>query len=217
MTTGDPEALPVPMSPSLNGKHVYLRPVNPGDYPYLQHIELGSELAGRWRFRGATPAPETWAQAFWGTVLAQFLVIARDGDRPVGLVLAYRADFQDGHAYLAVLRFDPNDHSPLMLSGVALFLRYVFTCWNFRKLYMESLELNYQQFASGTGQLFEVEGRLRDHSYYAGRYWDQLILSIDRETWAREGERHLAAADQPPRPAGAWVRLPARSPLTNGA
>ena len=56
-------------SPSLRGRHVELRPIVPEDYTYLQLIETGSELAPRWRLRGATPGPQDWAQGLLARVL----------------------------------------------------------------------------------------------------------------------------------------------------
>jgi RimJ/RimL family protein N-acetyltransferase len=110
-------------------------------------------------------------------------------EQPIGLVTAYRPNFQDQHAYLGVARFGSGTRSPAMMLGLGLFLRYVFQCWSFRKLYIETQEFNYEQFASGVDRYFEVEGRLREHSFYGGRHWDQLTLAIYRETWMGIAER----------------------------
>jgi hypothetical protein len=59
---------------------------------------------------------------------------------------------------------------------------------------MEVTEFNYSQFASGQGRLFDIEGRLRNHVFFAGRHWDQLILAIDREKWSIAGESLLGAS-----------------------
>lgn len=178
--------------PPLDGVHVRLRPVTPRDYEHIRALELSSDLAVRWRFRGSTPSPEQWAQTLWRGVLAQYLVVTAVRERPIGLVLAYHADFQDQHAHVAMASFDPKGRSPLMMLGFGLFIQYVFTCWPFRKLYLESSEYNYEQFAAGEGRYFEVEARLRDHSSFGGKHWDQLTLAIYRETWEGVGRRLLA-------------------------
>jgi RimJ/RimL family protein N-acetyltransferase len=179
--------------PPMEGRHVYLRPITPGDYPWLQNAELTSELAMRWRFRGATPSPEQWSEAIWGGALAQFLIAERQSDEPTGVVAVYRPNFQQRHAALAAARFD-SGKSPVMILGIALFLRYVFACWDFRKLYLELPEYNYSQFASGLGRIFEIEGRLRDHNYFDGQLWDEVILAIYRDAWAKNGRLLMAAA-----------------------
>jgi hypothetical protein len=176
-------------APIVGTRAVYLKPLVPEDYPYIRQAESAPELSARWRYRGATPSPDEWLQGLWAGRLAQFVVVARRSSTPIGLVAAYRANFQQGHAALAAERFGSARRSPLLVVGVALFVDYVFKCFALRKLYMELPEFNYEQFASGTDRYFTVEGRLRDHSFYDGRYWDELILAIDRRTWmtVREG------------------------------
>ena len=180
--------------PALYGQHVFLRPVSPEDYRFLRGADLGGDLSVRWRFRGSTPSPEQWAQNLWQGVLAQYLVIGTSDPTPLGLVVAYRASFQDGFAYVAVERFGPPRPVPLLMFGMALFVDYVFSCWNFEKLYIEVAEYNASQFSSGVGRFFELEGRLRRHFWYDGRRWDELIYALYRESWRREARRVLKAA-----------------------
>jgi hypothetical protein len=177
--------------PLLKGQHVHLRAVLPDDLTYLRLIETSSELAPRWRLRGATASPLDWAHGATSAVLAQFMVISNRDRARVGLVTAYQANFQDGHARLAALAFDPRRPGPLMPIAVGLFIEYVFRCWNFRKLYMDVAEYNLPQMASGLGDLFAIEGRLREHYYLDGEYWDKLILSLSREAWSRHPRRFL--------------------------
>jgi hypothetical protein len=48
---------------------------------------------------------------------------------------------------------------------------------------MDVPEYNMDRFKSGIGRYFDVEARLRDHRYFGGRYWDELILALYREQW----------------------------------
>ena len=171
--------------PALSGRTVLLRPLTPADYNSLHLIETSSDLGPRWRFRGTTPSPERWNHETWNQCLAAFLVILRSTDAPVGFVAIHRANFQDGHAHLSATRLQSVDRSPALLLGLGLFLRYVFSCWNFRKLYMDVPEYNYDQFASGLDEFFVMEGRLNDDLYAGGRYWDQIILAIYRDEWQK--------------------------------
>lgn len=171
-------------------------------------LEEGPDLGARWRLRGSTPSPEQWVRALWQDVLAQYLVCATEDARSLGVVLAYRPNFQDQHAYLAAARFDQTRHTPLMMLGVGMFINYVFTCWPFRKLYLETPEFNYDQFASGEGRMFSIEARLKDHSYFAGRHWDQLTLAIYRDQWARYGRR-VEELEAPGEPRRVTIRIPA--------
>ncbi len=71
---------------------------------------------------------------------------ARVGERPSAPGAANPELHDDAtaepDAYFAALRFEPGDRSPLMVLGISLFLRYVFTNWEFEKLYMEVPEYN---------------------------------------------------------------------------
>ena len=197
--------------PPLAGRHVMLRPVTVQDHEALRHVEVSGELVFRWRFRGATPSPEQWARLAWNSVLAQFLVVSRSEKRPIGLVMLYRPSFEDRHAYLAVVRFEERQ-LPLLMIGTALFLDYAFACWDFNKLYMEVPEYNLGQFRSALRRLFKVEARMKDHSYFAGRRWDELILALYRSTWKAERGPIIAMAGQPPPdPAQVFVPLERRA------
>ncbi len=169
--------------------------MTPEDFGYLRLIETSSNFAPRWRLRGRTPSPPDWAQSSSSGVLAQFMVVSNRDRGRIGLVTAFRANFQDGHARLAAVAFDPQTPSPVMPLAVGLFIDYVFRCWNFRKLYMDVAEYNLPQMASGMARLFTVEGRLSEHYHLDGRYWDKFILSISREAWAEHPKRFLRLED----------------------
>jgi len=134
-------------------------------------------------------------QLTWNSVLAQFVVTRTSDRRALGVVMAYRPSFQDGHAQFAVVSLEKR-RSPVLVLGCAIFLEYVFTCWNFHKLYMELPEWNLSQFASGLGKYFQIEGRLRNHLFYDGQHWDEIIMGLYRSTWRENGKR-LLAAEQP--------------------
>jgi hypothetical protein len=196
-------------APHLVGRHVVLRPVLPEDYRFLRVAETSGDLGIRWRYRGSAVSPDQWAQHFWQNVLSQYLVIGTRDPTPLGLVVAYRASFQDGHVCLGVESFSSRPRSPALIFGACLFVEHVFTCWDFHKLYMEVAEYNLHQFQSGIGQLFELEGRLREHTWYDGKRWDQLFLALYRTTWRERGVRLLRAAQRPPE-LRARVSLPPR-------
>jgi hypothetical protein len=183
--------------PVLNGRQIYLRPVTLDDYNAIRMLDLGEALGVRWRFRGATPTPEQWAQA-GGTQLAHFLIVRRSDNGPIGAATAYQQNFQDQYAYLAATAFNPTQRNPLVILGIALFIDYTFRCWNFRKLYMEMPAFNLGQFGRGVGRMLVEEGRLREHMYYDGRYWDKVTLALYRETWEARSARLMTAALPPP-------------------
>lgn len=193
--------------PPLTGRHVFLRPITPDDYRLLRIAETSGELGVRWRFRGASVSPEAWARTIWDGSLAQYIVARREKGAPIGVVSAYRANFHDGHACVAAAKFDLENPQPLLMIGVALFIDYVFACWNFEKLYFEVAEYNLAQFGSGLDSLLDEEGRLRGHYWYGNHRWDQVILALYRKKWLLRRD-HLLRGQVEVRRASVHISVP---------
>lgn len=166
--------------PVLYGRRVALRPVVPADYEFLFTLSTSPEITYRWRTRGHTPSPENFQSMLWDGVLCQFIIERATDGEPLGLITAYNADFRNQTAYLAVLAKERPGNPLWTLDALILFLNYLFLTWNFRKIYAETSELSSWTFASGAGRYFQVEGTLREHEYYDGRYWDAYLLAIWR-------------------------------------
>lgn len=194
------------VAPTLRGRHVYLRAVMPEDYAFLRQIETSSPMAHRWRLRGAAPGPEAWIHGLTQGQLALWVVATPKERRVLGMISVYNASFQDGYAWLAAAHMDGLEPSPTIILALALAIDYVFTCWNFRKLYMEVAEYNYSQFASSATRWCELEGRWRDHWYFHGQFWDLLTLALYRERWDALAPK-LLAAERPPAPTNVRVRM----------
>ncbi len=83
------------------------------------------------------------------------------------------------------------------LEAGVLFCNYLFKNFNFRKLYVEVPGFNFGQLERGLGRFFEEEGRLSEHDYYDGRYWDLVIMTLDRGSGANGiGARVASAAER---------------------
>lgn len=169
---------------------VALTPVTAADTAYLHRLHLEGDALTRYRLRGTTPAPEQLQRVLWEDVLAQFIVRDRAGT-PLGLVSCIGADLRNRHAHIAVLADPASRGTGLMAAGAWSFAGYLFSQFDLRKLYAEALESNFEQFRSGAGHRFEVEGRLTEHEYVDGRFEDLVIVSLTRERWQHEQRRLL--------------------------
>ncbi len=183
--TGDPAAAIA--APKLQGHTVSIRPVEARDFDFLFGLYTSGDHLVRYRLRGVTPSPESFVRFLWEQMLAQFIVESRDG-RPVGVVSSFEPDFRNRYVYIAACSTAEFETTGLVLEGVALLVSYLFQTFDFRKVYAESLEANYAQFALGEGRLFEVEGRLKQHEYVNGSYQDFVLMAIYREAWR---DQHL--------------------------
>ena len=113
-------------------------------------------------------------------MLAQFLVVSSETNEAAGHVVCYDAEANSGHAHIGAI-FDPDYmHAGIAVDAVTVFVRYLFATYSLRKLYLDVRGFNYELISSGAGRFFQVEGKLRDHDYYNGQYWDKYILAIYR-------------------------------------
>jgi RimJ/RimL family protein N-acetyltransferase/aryl carrier-like protein len=167
-----------PRGPALQAEAFRLVPPGPDDIGFLYALAVDPDTGFRWRYRGSVPAFERFTADFWTGVVVQLVARRIEDDRPVGHVVAYGGDLSVGHTYLGAV-FQPDCiGSGLAAQAVAVFVRYLFKTFPLRKIYMEVPGFNWDQMASGEGTLFQVEGVLREHDYYDGRYWDKYYCAI---------------------------------------
>ena len=190
LSTLDPVSLDSAGPPRLAGKRFSLAPLTPEHHYTAYRLSLSEEANYRWRYHGAMPTWETFEATLHANVLVQFLVVAnQDPKTPIGLVTAYNPSLQDGTCYLGMV--GSRKMGAGVLEGFILVTGYLFDVWPLRKIYMESPEFNLGQFASAIqlGYLHE-EGRLAEHRYYQGRYWDHFTYALYREDYAKFGIDH---------------------------
>lgn len=167
-----------PLAPVLATHTFRLAPVDRDDLGFLYALAVHPETGFRWRYRGAAPPFDRFVAELWTHVLVQYVVRRVQDDRPVGLVVAYGPDEGLSHAHLGAVFAPPHAGAGLAAQVVTVFVRYLFHTFRLRKLYLEIPEFNWPQLRSGDGRLFQVEGVLRGHYYYAGRYWDKYVGAI---------------------------------------
>lgn len=173
---------------SLRSRHTHLAPVQPSDVPLLYAEELGAD-GFRWRFRGTTPSPEVHARSLWEDVLFTQVVRSNETGAAVALATLYRPNLAHGYVYFALLSFERFKMTGLALEGAAVVISHAFRTWNLRKIYIDTLGFNYDQFGSLVPWLLEEEGRLSECEYYDGRFWDRVLLTLNRSTWEAQSAR----------------------------
>ncbi|GGQ84789.1 GNAT family N-acetyltransferase [Couchioplanes azureus] len=167
-----------PLAPVLSDPTFRLTPVEPDDIGFLFALATRPETCFRWRYRGAPPSLERFAGDLWKQVLVQYVARRAVDGEPVGHVISYGADPSMRYAYLGAA-FQPRYvGTGLAANAVAVFARHLFHTFPLHKIYMEIPGFNWPQVRSGEGRLFQVEGVLRGHDYYAGRHWDQYVCAI---------------------------------------
>ncbi|MGC4893430.1 GNAT family N-acetyltransferase [Micromonospora sp. DT31] len=167
-----------PLAPVLGNAELRLTPVEPDDTRFLYTLASHPDTCYRWRYRGAPPSIDRFMADLWSQVLVQFVVRRAEDGEPVGHLVAYGADLGQGYAYLGAVFRPPYSGTGLGAQATMMFVRYMFHTHALRKLYVEVPGFNWPQVCSGEGRLFEVEGIMRDHEFYAGRHWDRYLCAI---------------------------------------
>ena len=180
--------------PSLEGRTARLRVIQPEDYRFLYWLETNPANAFRWRHRGSTPGPEEAIRTCWQGMLCAYIVESTESSRPEGLAIAFNLDERNRHCHIGVLGRPDREEGGInpALEGIIILVQHLFEVWQFRKLYAEVLEYNYDQFQHATGPIAIEEGRLRDHDWMFGRYWDKIVLAIYRDDWERNHQGSAA-------------------------
>lgn len=185
------------MNPTLpfESRHTRLRPPSQMLIETLYEYAVTGEIP--WQWPSPAETPETFANALWGGVLAQYAIEDKRTNMQVGLVTAYGANIFHGFAYVSMTLLPGYRRRVWPLEGALLFANYLFTRFNLRNLYSESADPDFMQFGSGEGKFFDVEGRLQGRFVINGEPQDLYIMRISRERWLDRGVellRHCTSA-----------------------
>lgn len=178
----------------LEGKRVYLRPVEKEDLPYIQKWTNDSEIR---RLTGEViPMSQTNAEEFFEKVNKDsdrvwFVVVLKENDRVIGeagllrifhawrttdisIIIGERDIWGKGYGTEAIL----------------LLLAYAFGCLNFHRVAIGVVEFNEKAIHFWEKIGFKKEGIQRDGYYYNHKYYNFVMMSIlEDEYWGLHGEK----------------------------
>jgi RimJ/RimL family protein N-acetyltransferase len=180
----------------MTSRRTRLRP------PAPQFIEELFELAATnqipWSWQGPE-TPDGFRESFWAGVAVQFAIEDVRNGRSVGLLVAYNMNPFHQFCYISMFLHPDYRLRVWPLEGALLFANYLFTKFNMRNLYAETADPYFDQFRSGIGTFFEVEGRLRDRVVVNGETRDLYILTFKRDRWLEDGVPLLERCTAPAR------------------
>jgi RimJ/RimL family protein N-acetyltransferase len=175
----------------LASRRIQLRAVRPDDFQFIYALATSNEVGFRWRYRGQIPHFQTFVDNLVRDTLVDFVVMDRTDMTRLGYVAGYGADLRNGHCHVEVVMAPPTVGSALGMEGAILLLEYLFHTWPFRKLYFEIPEFNVPLLDGFIERHATLEGRLIEYAYLGGKYWDQLICSLHRDSWESSSPRFL--------------------------
>jgi hypothetical protein len=177
----------------LRGRRVALRALQSVDYQALYTAETDPRLGASWRFGGSTPAPEAYASALWQGVFTQFAAVEPLNFQLIGIVTAYNADFQNGSVWLAMLSLPGTPRPSPVLDAMGLFINHLFDTLPLENMFAECRASRLSDFEGGSGQVFNVCGRLEGFYRSGFEREDKVFLQLTRKMWESVGPRLIAA------------------------
>ena len=161
----------------LKGRWTELVPVHNGYLPFLFELATSERTGFRWGIPGTMLRLEQFNEMVWTGAWCNFIVHDLKSNQPIGIVTGYQPNFPDGYAYVAQVMIEEVQQTGKGVEALGLFINLLFTNYNLRKLYFEVFEYN---LPLAIGHSMREEGRLKDHTYFDGQWWDKIILALYR-------------------------------------
>ncbi len=168
-------------APSV-GRHVRLRPLRTSDYDTI--YSWAAEGHVPWHWQGRPVGPEGFRDTLWSGILFHLVIESIETGSPIGLFTAYGANHHHQFCYCQIGVVPEWRMSGLPVEAGLLGLDLLFRKFNFRKVYAEVGSDKFDLYESSEGSGFEVEGRLTEHIYADGTFYDMLTLAIRRAAWS---------------------------------
>jgi diamine N-acetyltransferase len=176
----------------LKGEKVILRAVEREDLKRLHELERNVELVllgdGQWQ-----PEPLAAFEKGFDKDLEReekpSFVIEVDGTVIGGCGLHHRQR-RDGAAQFGIGIYDPDYVGKgYGRDAINTLLRWAFRIQNWRRIWLETLAVNERAIRSYKAVGFVEEGRLREQSFFDGRYIDVVQMGMLRSEWEMRQDR----------------------------
>lgn len=123
-----------------------------------------------------------WIQDRLRYTYQEFYMIRYQGrDEVIGFIYASEMRMKDGHCKMGVYIVPSERHMGAGALATIKFLQYLFEYNPLRKVYTEVYDYNTESIRNHIDAGFTEEGLLKEYRYYAGKYHDLHIFSIERD------------------------------------
>ena len=159
-----------------------LRSIEKADLVYIQEWRNSTELRRFFReYRELSMLQITswYEEMVYSTKFEMFMVVDSSNTR-LGVAGITYIDFINRHADLHYYIGKNNEWIDIKCTKavVPLLIDYGFNILNLNKLWAEVYEIDEKKIELFTSHKFGLDGRLRQHYYYDGRYYDSLLFSL---------------------------------------
>jgi RimJ/RimL family protein N-acetyltransferase len=115
---------------------------------------------------------------------AEFTIVSLADDRVLGECGLWSIDTHNRRAHVGIALLPEERHGGLGLDAVQVLCRYGFSILGLHRLQIETNVTNTAMVATARRARFSVEGTLRDASWVAGRFVDEVVLGLVADDWS---------------------------------
>jgi ribosomal-protein-alanine N-acetyltransferase len=173
-----------PTIPSLVGKKTYLRPLVADDMGEIHRWFLASDPQTQTCHPVALISPEERierARKESSTVEdVHFAVVTKDDNRLVGHIGYFHLNMLNRSAELGYLIAPSERKNGFAGEGLRLLIGYLFNELNLNRVYAQTGSFNKESIKLLESLDFHLDGTLRQHHFYRGDYYDDLLYSLLR-------------------------------------
>ena len=177
---------------TLEGKLVRLRPIElddlERDVTWINDPEVTRFIAARYPISRASE--ERWLREHPPNDFSQGVALAietKDGGLHIGNIGLHQAQPEDRKASLGIMIGDKSFWSNgYGTDAICTLLRFGFDEMNLHRVSLHVFDFNERAQACYRKCGFVEEGRLRQHSYRQGRYWDTVVMAILRSEFEEQ-------------------------------
>ncbi len=170
----------------LKGKRVSLRPLLRSDVPFLLRWINNPEV---YHYLSAyLPKMEADEEAWLDSLAKQkdthIVLMILVEDVPIGTMGIHNINWKDRVATTGAM-IGEKEYQGRGYGSEAkmILLNYAFNVLNLRKICSSVIEFNERSYRYNLKCGYTVEGRLREHVFKEGRYWDQILMAVFRDNW----------------------------------
>jgi len=174
----------IPTTPALIGKNIYLRPAEPADFEITYHWFLATDPQSQTCHRAILMTPAEMAERKRSrepsNERGDFIIVRVEDNEPVGKLSYFHLNMLNRTAELGYIVSPDEQRQGYAREGLLLLLRYMFQQLNLNKVYAQTASFNKASIKLLESLDFKLDGTLRQHHYYNGDLYDDLLYSLLR-------------------------------------
>ena len=182
----------------LRGFKTYLRPLEEGDLlncqRWINDPEVRRFLKNSWPLSFADE--KKWIEGKVGNRSHVILAIVTvDGDHHIGNIGLHRINWQNRFATTGTVIGEKDYWGKSYGTDAKMqLLHWAFHEMNLRKICSSVIAYNERSLKYSLHCGYQEEGRLKEHFFREGQYWDEILLAIFRDDFEPVWERYQALA-----------------------